>query len=187
MKILGVDPGIRGGLAIVRVDADDVPHLVDAIDIPVTGVGAKERVDTIAIREWIAPHALQHACIERAQAMPKQGASSGFKYGRAVGAIEATIECCEIPLTIIEPTAWKKFHQLRGGDKEASRQRALQLFPSAHALLALKKHHGRAEAALIALAWHRTEFPHQRDLSTGQFPVNQRNDRNDQKESRRHE
>jgi hypothetical protein len=31
-------------------------------------------------------------------------------------------------------------------------------------------HHGRAEAALIPLAWHRTEFPHQRDLSTGQFP-----------------
>jgi hypothetical protein len=39
----------------------------------------------------------QHAYIERAQAMPKQGASSGFKYGRAVGAIEATLACCEIP------------------------------------------------------------------------------------------
>ena len=54
-------------------------------------------------------------------------------------------------MTIIEPTAWKRFHQLRGGDKEASRQRALQLFPSAHAhaLLARRKDHGRAEAALI--------------------------------------
>jgi hypothetical protein len=54
-------------------------------------------------------------------------------------------------MTIVEPTAWKKFHQLRGGDKEASRQRALQLCPAAHALLARKKDHGRAEAALIAL------------------------------------
>jgi len=36
------------------------------------------------------------------------------------------------------------------GDKEAGRQRALQLFPAAHALLAHKKDHGRAEAALIA-------------------------------------
>ena len=53
---------------------------------------------------------------------------------------------------IVEPTAWKKFHQLRGGDKESARQRALQLFPAAHALLARKKDHGRAEAALIALA-----------------------------------
>jgi crossover junction endodeoxyribonuclease RuvC len=45
----------------------------------------------------------------------------------------------------------KKFHGLRGGDKEGSRQRALQLFPAAHALLARKKDHGRAEASLIAL------------------------------------
>ena len=36
--------------------------------------------------------------IERAQAMPKQGASSGFKYGRAVGAIEAAIALCAIPV-----------------------------------------------------------------------------------------
>jgi crossover junction endodeoxyribonuclease RuvC len=84
--------------------------------------------------------------------MPKQGASSGFKYGRAVGAIEAVIVCCAIPLTIIEPSIWKKFHRLRGGDKETGRQRALQLFPTAHELLARKKDHGRADAALIALA-----------------------------------
>ena len=128
------------------------PRLVDAIDIPVAGVGAKKRVDVLAIRDWIVRHAPQHALIERAQAMPKQGASSGFKYGRAVGAIEAVITCCAIPLTIIEPSMWKKFHALRGGDKEAGRQRALQLFPTAHELLARKKDHGCAEAALIALS-----------------------------------
>ena len=152
-NILGVDPGIRGGLAIVAVDANGAAlQLVDAIDIPVTGVGAKERVDVLAIRAWILAHKPDHAMIERAQAMPKQGASSGFKYGRAVGAIEAVITCCAIPLTIVEPSIWKNFHALRGGDKEAGRQRALQLFPSTHALLARKKDHGRAEAALTALA-----------------------------------
>jgi crossover junction endodeoxyribonuclease RuvC len=155
MNILGVDPGIRGGLAIVAISPDGAaPQLVDVIDIPTVGAGAKERVDTIAIHAWIAQHAPQHAFVERAQAMPKQGASSGFKYGRSVGAIEAVITCCAVPLTITEPAAWKKFHGLSGcgGDKEASRQRALQLFPAAHALLARKKDHGRAEAALIALA-----------------------------------
>jgi Holliday junction resolvasome RuvABC endonuclease subunit len=152
VNILGVDPGIRGGLAIVAIDANGAaPQLVDTIDIPVSGVGAKERVDVLAIRSWITQHAPQHALIERAQAMPKQGASSGFKYGRAVGAIEAVIACCAIPLTIVEPASWKKFHALRGGEKEAGRQRALQLFPAAHDLLARKKDHGRAEAALIAL------------------------------------
>jgi crossover junction endodeoxyribonuclease RuvC len=153
VNILGVDPGIRGGLAIVSIDANGAaPQLIDAIDIPVNGVGAKERVDVLAIRSWIERHAPQHALIERAQAMPKQGASSGFKYGRAVGAIEAAIACCGIPLTIVEPSVWKRFYGLRGGDKEAGCQRALQLFPAAHALLARKKDHGRAEAALIALA-----------------------------------
>jgi crossover junction endodeoxyribonuclease RuvC len=159
VNLLGVDPGIRGGLSIVAIDANGgAPLLVDAIDIPVAGVGAKERVDVLALRTWILQHAPQHALVERGQAMPKQGASSGFKYGRAIGAIEAVIACCAIPLTIIEPTAWKKFHQLRGSDKEAGRQRALQLFPSAHALLARKKDHGRAEAALIALAGAPAQF-----------------------------
>ena len=151
MIVLGNDPGIRGGFAIVAVNNGAAPRLIDAIDIPVTGVGAKERVDVLELRTWAEMHKPQHAFVERAQAMPKQGASSGFKYGRAVGALEATLAYCEIPLTIIEPTAWKNFHRLRGSDKELSRQRALQLFPAAHALLARKKDHGRAEAALIAL------------------------------------
>ena len=152
MRILGVDPGIRGGLAIVMVNDGAAPMLVDAIDIPVAGVGAKERVDPIAIRKWIELHRPDHAVAERGQAMPKQGASSGFKYGRAIGAIETAIMLCDVPLTIIEPMAWKKFHGLRGGEKELSRLRALMLFPTAHTLLARKKDHGKAEAALIALA-----------------------------------
>jgi crossover junction endodeoxyribonuclease RuvC len=151
VKVLGGDLGNRGGLAIVDINNGTAPQLIDAIDIPTSGVGAKERVDVLTIRNWVLSHQPQHAFIERAQAFPKQGASSGFKYGRAVGSIEAAIACCEIPMTIVEPTAWKKFHQLRGGDKEAGRQRALQLFPAAHAALARKKDHGRAEASLIAL------------------------------------
>jgi len=151
MKILGVDPGIRGGLAVVLVNSGNGVRLLDAINIPTVGTAAKERVDVIALRKWVLSHQPDHCLIERAQAMLKQGASSGFKYGRAVGALEAVVAGCEIPLTIIEPTAWKKFHGLRGGDKETSRQRALQLFPAAHALLARKKDHGLAEAALIAM------------------------------------
>jgi crossover junction endodeoxyribonuclease RuvC len=151
MKILGIDPGIHGGLAIVTFSDDAAPQLVDAIDIPVAGTKAKERVNVVALRSWIESHHPHHALIERAQAMPHQGASSGFKYARAVGAIEAAVAACGIPLTILEPRAWKQFHRLRGGNKELSRQRALVLFPNAHALFTHKKNHGRAEAALIAL------------------------------------
>ena len=136
---------------------------VDAIDIPVTGTKAKERVDVAALRNWIETHHPHHALIERAQVMPKQGASSGFKYGRAVGAIEATVAGCGIPLTILEPRIWKQFHCLRGDNKELSRQRALQLFPNAHTLFTHKKDHGRAEAALIALTAAALSFPSVRE------------------------
>jgi crossover junction endodeoxyribonuclease RuvC len=150
-KILGIDPGISGGLALVEITDGAAPVLVEAIDIPVIGSGAKERVDVAAIRNFIERHKPVRALIERAQAMPKQGASSGFKYGRAVGAIEATIVLCSIPLEIIEPSVWKRHWRLPGKIKEAARQKALQLFPDAHAALARRRDHGRAEAALIAL------------------------------------
>jgi len=83
MKILGVDPGIKGGCAVVTVNDGAAPDIVDIINIPVVGVGAKERVDVLALRDWSQQHQPDHAVIERAQAMPKQGASSSFKYGRA--------------------------------------------------------------------------------------------------------
>jgi crossover junction endodeoxyribonuclease RuvC len=150
MIILGVDPGIRGGLAVVSGD-NGVGIVIDAIDIATIGVGARERVDVAAIRNWILLHQPSFALIERAQAMPKQGASSGFKYGRAVGALEAAITLSATPMEIIEPSVWKRALHLPGKDKEAARQRAIELFPRAHALLARKKDHGRAEAALIAL------------------------------------
>jgi crossover junction endodeoxyribonuclease RuvC len=152
MKILGVDPGIHGGLAIVDIIDGMAPSVVAVIDIPICGVKAKERVDVLAIRTWLRMHQPQHAVIERAGSMPKQGVASTFKYGRAVGSLESVIACCEIPMTIAEPGVWKRYHGLYGAEKEASRQRALQLFPAAGALLARKMDHGRAEAALIALA-----------------------------------
>ena len=151
MRILGIDPGITGGLSVVEISDGAAPTLVACIDIPVVGGGAKERVDVAAIRNFIEEHKPAHALIERAGAMPKQGVSSTFKYGRACGAIEATVALASVPLTIVEPAVWKGSFHLRGKDKESARQRALQLFPAAHAAFTRRKDHGRAEASLIAL------------------------------------
>jgi predicted RNase H-like nuclease (RuvC/YqgF family) len=54
MIILGVDPGIHGGLAIVAAEDGAAPRLVEVIDIPVIGTAAKERVDVLAIHEWVS-------------------------------------------------------------------------------------------------------------------------------------
>src|SRR5262245_38163622 len=114
MKVLGIDPGISGGLAVIEIADGAAPALAECTDIPVVGTGAKERVDVAAIHNFIDRHKPGRALIERAQAMPKQGASSGFKYGRAAGAIEATIALCSIPVEIVEPSAWKRHWHLPG-------------------------------------------------------------------------
>jgi crossover junction endodeoxyribonuclease RuvC len=150
-RYLGIDPGLSGALAIVET-INGLPVLVDAIDTPSTGAGAKARVDIIAAANWIGKHAPSTAYVERAQAFPGQGASSGFCYARAVGAIEAVVALCSIPMILVEASVWKRRLHLPGKDKEAARQKALQLFPSQHALLARKKDHGRAEAALLVVA-----------------------------------
>ena len=68
---LGVDPGVNGGLAVVAIANGAAPVLVECIDIPVVGTGAKERVDVAAIRNFIDRHRPVRALIERAQAMPR--------------------------------------------------------------------------------------------------------------------
>lgn len=150
--VLGVDPGLTGGLAVIQ--SGPRPTILGAYEIPTVGEKAKRRVsvhDVLQIlRSW--PQGIDHAFIERAQAMPDQGSSSGFAYGRAVGALEAAVEAFLIPITIIEPTAWKKASNLAKADKEASRQRAIQLFPDSAGFFPRKKDHGLAEAALIARA-----------------------------------
>jgi crossover junction endodeoxyribonuclease RuvC len=151
VKILGIDPGTSGACAVIEFSDGVAPQLVATIDIPTAGSGAKQRVDVLTLRDWIQTHRPDRAGIERAQAMPKQGASSGFKYGRATGALEAVLACCEVPFELVEPSVWKRACRLRGGDKEGARQLVLQMFPAAHALFARRKDHQRAEAALIAL------------------------------------
>src|SRR5215510_12710232 len=76
-RILGVDPGaVSGGLAIVEINDGAAPQFIAATDLPTIGVKAKQRIDVLALRDWIRQHKPDHAYIERGQAMPRQGASS---------------------------------------------------------------------------------------------------------------
>jgi len=159
MRILGIDPGLTGGCAIYDTQTRTI---LDAIDIPTTGVDAKRRVDCIAlVRWWNGMGPVDAGYIERAQAMPSMpgkdgkrrgmGASSSFNYGRGVGYLEAAISLSMIPMKLVESKAWKKFHGIVGSDKELSRQKVIQGHPTSASLFARKLDHGRAEAALIAI------------------------------------
>ena len=90
------------------------------------------------------------ACyIELVGVMPRQGIASGFKFGRAVGAIHATCALTGLRLELVTPATWKRHHRL-GADKEQARALALRRWPALADRLARKKDADRAEALLIA-------------------------------------
>jgi crossover junction endodeoxyribonuclease RuvC len=150
VRILGVDPGLSGACALLEMTDSDA-SLIDVIDVPISGSGAKQSVDVILLQEWLQRHGPRHAALERAQVMPRQGSSSGFKYGRCTGALEATLLLCGVPLIIVEPSKWKRHFHLHGADKEGARLLTIRMFPREHRFFARRKDHNRSEAVLIGI------------------------------------
>lgn len=156
MRILGIDPGINGAAAIYSTDA----HAWMVIDLPTVGQDGQRRINAPALKDWLAKYAINRAFLELAQAMPSipgadgvrrgMGSVSSFHYGRTAGAIDATVACCNIPITYVTPQSWKRFYGLKGADKELSRAMAIQRFPTLARHLERKLDNNRAEAALIA-------------------------------------
>lgn len=153
MLVLGVDPGVTGALSIVDCAPGRTPALVACIDVPIHGEGAKKRVHAAKLADWLEPFAadIKVAYIERAQAMPDQGSSSGFLYGRCVGYLEATVLLSGIHLRTAEPSVWKRAMGLRGQGKPASIANARLLVTGSSEALARKGDHNRAESMLIAV------------------------------------
>lgn len=151
---------------MVEATANQPVRLLGTCEILTMGEDHRKRVDVRRITEWIRPLKPDRVIIERAQVMPQiadehgirraQGASSGFKYGRAVGMIEAMILMLGLPLSTVEPRTWKAHLNLKGGkeNKDGSRQLAIQLFGAE--AFPLKKHHNIAEASLIA--YHASKY-----------------------------
>jgi hypothetical protein len=149
MVVIGIDPGLAGAVAVLGATGTlealaDTPTLTLKVQR-----GTKHAYDGPGMVTMLRSYADRqaHVLIEEAQPMPRQGTRSmltlGFGYGLWVG-ILATLQ---LLYTTVRPAVWKKAFSL-GTDKEASRLRAMQLFPGAE--LRLKKHHGRAEALLLA-------------------------------------
>jgi Holliday junction resolvasome RuvABC endonuclease subunit len=141
--VLGVDPGLSGALAFYFPDA---PSRVAVEDMPVAG-GA---VDAANLASLIARFQPDFVVVERVASMPRQGVASTFKFGVSYGAVVATLAALQIQTRLVVPGTWKRHFKL-GADKEQARALALRLFPMCAAHFSRKKHHGRAEATLIAL------------------------------------
>jgi crossover junction endodeoxyribonuclease RuvC len=144
---LGVDPGLGGALAVYA------PSGVLTWDMPVLEVKGKRRIDMHAlwslVQEILAVHEPVLAVVEDVHAMPKQGVTSSFTFGRVAAAVEMALVAAGIPLHLVTPGAWKRLMGL-SADKDASRLKASRLFPACAGQWARKKDDGRAEAALLA-------------------------------------
>jgi crossover junction endodeoxyribonuclease RuvC len=81
--------------------------------------------------------------------MPRDGHVGAFSFGRSYGIIETALAAAQIPFRTVRPQVWKKAMGVLA-DKDQARQMATQLIPSGAEFWPLKKHDGRAEAALIA-------------------------------------
>ncbi|MFM6304901.1 MAG: hypothetical protein ACKPH7_02335 [Planktothrix sp.] len=142
---IGIDPGLSGAIASIS------PAGIHFIDCPIIKVSGKTKPNPTLmaseLRRLITPDSI--IIIESVHAMPGQGVSSMFSFGLGYGVWLGIVAALNVPIEFVTPQAWKKYYSL-GPDKEASRVKALQLFPSQASELKLKKHHGRAEALLLA-------------------------------------
>jgi hypothetical protein len=136
------DPGGSGAIAFLF---KGYPRTISAED---TSIVAGE-IDAATLADRITAMRPDLFIIERVGAMPKQGISSTFKFGKAYGVVIGVVAALKIPVHFVAPSVWKRHFGL-SSDKEQCRGRALQYWPERAELFARKRDHHRAEAALLA-------------------------------------
>lgn len=149
MRILGIDPGVDGAVALW--DSGAITRL---IDMPTTIHGTSREVDGWELHlhlQWLqAAQPVDFAYMEETHAMPKTGSQGNYSQGFSKGAIVTACRIAKIPLVRVAPATWKLKSGLRGKEKVASLYLARELFPNRASDLKRAKDHNRAEAMLIA-------------------------------------
>lgn len=153
MIFLGIDPGLGGALAFYDPDAKTLA-VHDMPTLALTRGGkAKREIDVYELARLVDGPIVQMAVVERVGAMPGQGTSSMFAFGKAAGIALMACAANFIRVEEVAPATWRKTLAVPKG-KDGSRARASQIYPEHAGLWSLKKHDGRAEAALLAgYAW----------------------------------
>lgn len=150
MITLGIDPGLSGALA--WVDADGT--LLYIIDMPTVELTSNKKTKSFVSADLLAlairsrPGQIR-AVVEKVGAMPGQGVTSMFSFGRSVGVIDGVLAGLQIPTERVTPHAWGKASAKKPG-KDGARARCMELWPSQSDYWKFAKNDGRADAALIA-------------------------------------
>lgn len=144
--ILGIDPGLDGALAFLAGS-----NHVEVFDMPTMGATKGRALDEATLSRLIDARSrdIEFAILERQWSRPIDGGPQAFKLGCNFGALRMLLAANFIPYVMVTPAVWKRFMAVTS-DKDRCRGLASSLFPESAHQWALKKHDGRAEAALLA-------------------------------------
>ena len=158
MLIIGIDPGISGSICFFEEG-----KILDVIEMPVMTDGKKNKkqVNGAQIYNEIfkridTSHKDIRVVIEQVSAMPGQGVTSMFNFGQSFGILKGICSAMSLPMYFVRPAKWKKYFNLINTEKDASRTKAIEIFPYYSVNLSKKKDANKADAMLIASYFHET-------------------------------
>ena len=159
MLIIGIDPGLSGGIAILEND-----KVKEMFDMPVMPDGKKNKRQLNSallaqlIKENIKDIDNSAMVVEQVNAMPGQGVTSMFNFGQSFGAIKGICAALKLPIFFVRPAKWKKHFELINSSKDASRTKVIEMYPSIAEKLSKKKDVNKSDAILIARYYSETRF-----------------------------
>ena len=159
MLIIGIDPGISGSICFFEDG-----KILDVIEMPTMTEGKKNKrqVNGAQIYNEIFKRVKKNdeknirVIIEQVSAMPGQGVTSMFNFGQSFGILKGICSAMRLPMYFVRPTKWKKYFNLINSEKDASRTRAIEIFPYFSSQLSKKKDSNKADAILIASFYYET-------------------------------
>ena len=159
MKIIGIDPGLTGAIAIMQNN-----KVLDIIEMPVMSEGKKNKRQLNSaqlvsiIKKNIESNEEVAVVVEQVNAMPGQGVTSMFNFGQTFGAIKGVCAALGLPIFFVRPSKWKKYFELINASKDSSRTKAIEMYPSLSNHLAKKKDVNKSDAILIARYFNETRL-----------------------------
>ena len=159
MRIIGIDPGLSGGIAIL--EDNKIKKLFDMPVMP-DGKKNKRQLNSALLVKLIKNNIeiLENTImvVEQVNAMPGQGVTSMFNFGQTFGAIKGICAALGLPIFLVRPAKWKKHFELINSCKDASRTKAIEMYPSISEQLSKKKDVNKSDAILIARYHYETRF-----------------------------
>ena len=159
MLIIGIDPGLSGSICFFEDG-----KILDVVEMPTMTEGKKNKkqVNGSQIYNEVLKRIKQtdkkeiKVIIEQVSAMPGQGVTSMFNFGQSFGILKGICSAMRLPMYFVRPAKWKKYFNLINSEKDASRTRAIEIFPYFSSQLARKKDSNKADAILIASFYYET-------------------------------